>query len=333
MSIFDKRIAFKPFEYPEAVGYKEAISHSYWLVSEWNFIGDVHDFKVKFGNAEREVVRRTLLAISQVEVSVKKFWANVGDHLPKPEFDQVGAVFAESEVRHADAYSHLLQVLGLNGDFDAVLDVPAIRRRVDVLERALALPVNQSAHHAVNGDDEYEFVMKLTLFSLLVENVSLFSQFAIIKSFNQNYNALKDVDNVVQATMREEQIHALFGAYLVRLAIAEHPAWYGPEFERKVHEACQDSFWAEVAILDWIFEQGELPGLPKVALIEMIKSRFNQGLKLIGLAEAFYVDTELLEPLAWFEQEMMADTSTDFFHKKSTTYSKKVQAFRAEDLF
>jgi hypothetical protein len=42
MSIFDKRVAFKPFEYPEITEYKDAINHSYWLVSEFNFLSDIH---------------------------------------------------------------------------------------------------------------------------------------------------------------------------------------------------------------------------------------------------------------------------------------------------
>ena len=52
MSIFDKRVAFKPFEYPEVLEYKNAINHSYWLVSEWNFYGDVQDFNVRLTDTE-----------------------------------------------------------------------------------------------------------------------------------------------------------------------------------------------------------------------------------------------------------------------------------------
>ena len=36
--IFDKRIAFKPYEYPEVLKFREAIKHSRWDVEEFNFI-------------------------------------------------------------------------------------------------------------------------------------------------------------------------------------------------------------------------------------------------------------------------------------------------------
>ena len=45
-----------------------------------------------------------MLAISQVEVDVKKFWGNL-QHIPKYEFSAVGSVFSDSETRHAEAYS------------------------------------------------------------------------------------------------------------------------------------------------------------------------------------------------------------------------------------
>jgi ribonucleoside-diphosphate reductase beta chain len=179
MAIFDRRVAFKPFEYPEIVQYKEAINHSYWLVSEWNFTSDAQDYNVHLNQKEKSAVKNTLLAISQIEVAVKKFWTRLGDRFPKPEFEQVGVTCGESEVRHADAYSHLLQVLNLNTDFTLLLKNPAIQGRVDYLNKYLA---------NAQAQDNKNYTMTLTLFSIFIENVSLFSQFAIIKSFNKHMN-------------------------------------------------------------------------------------------------------------------------------------------------
>lgn len=195
MSIFDKRVAFKPFEYPEVLEYKNAINHSYWLVSEWNFLGDVQDFSVKLNDTERSVLKNAMLAISQIEISVKKFWTKLGDRFPKAEFEQVGVTFGESEVRHADAYSHLLQTLGMNNEFDNLLENPVIQGRVDYLTKYLK---------GASDNSNENYTLTLTLFSIFIENVSLFSQFLIIKSFNKYMNCLKDIDNVVQATQKEE---------------------------------------------------------------------------------------------------------------------------------
>ena len=119
-NVFEKRLNLKPYEYPELYEYVPAIRHSYWIHTEFNFTSDVQDFKTKLNDAERSAIKNTMLAISQIEVSVKSFWGDIYHRIPKPEIGSVGATFAESEVRHADAYSHLLEILGLNADFEEI---------------------------------------------------------------------------------------------------------------------------------------------------------------------------------------------------------------------
>ncbi len=324
-NVFEKRLALKPFEYPEAEGFKLSIQNSYWLIGKFGkFESDKQDFHTKLTKEEKNAVKNSLLAISQIEVSVKKFWGKLGDRFPKPEFDQVGAVFAESEVRHADAYSKLLEVLGLQQEFDAVLEIAAIQGRVEYLTKYLS--------NASDNNNE-KYTLTLALFALFVENVSLFSQFVVIKSLNKYKNVLKDVDNVVQATQQEEQVHADFGMYLINKIKTENPDWFDEEFYQKIYRACKKAYLAEEEIIDWIFEAGELEFLTKDLVKEFIKDRFNRSVIGIGGDPVFEVNEEMLNGLQWFEEELNAQTATDFFNKKPTTYSKGLQSFKEDDLF
>lgn len=324
MGIFDKRVAFKPFEYPGITQYKDAINHSYWLISEWNFIGDIHDFKVNLTEIQRHAIKNALLAISQIEVSVKRFWTKLGDRFPKAEFEQVGVTFGESEIRHADAYSHLLEVLGFNDEFSQLLDNEVVQGRVDYLTKYLK-------GAADNSDESY--TLTLALFSIFIENVSLFSQFLVIKSFNKYLNVLKDVDNVVQATQQEETIHALFGAFVINKIREEYPGWFNEDFYAKLYRACKKAYEAESKIVDWMFEAGELDFLPKDVVKEFVKDRFNKSLSLIGGEPVFEINQGMLSQIKWFDEELHAEVNTDFFHKKSTNYSKFSQSYQADDLF
>jgi ribonucleoside-diphosphate reductase beta chain len=117
-NIFSKRVNLKPYDYPELIEYVDAIRHSYWVHTEFNFTSDIQDFKVHLNEKEQSAVQRAMLAISQIEIAVKTFWGDLYKRMPKPEIGSVGATFAESEVRHADAYSHLIQLLGLNNEFE-----------------------------------------------------------------------------------------------------------------------------------------------------------------------------------------------------------------------
>lgn len=323
-NIFEKRTSFRPFEYSEIEQFKSAIQHSVWLFSEWSFVSDVQDFHTKLNPIEKNAIKNALLAISQIEVSVKRFWAKIGERFPKAEFDQVGIVFAESEVRHSDAYSHLLQVLGLNGDFEMLLQNPVIQGRVDYLTKYLK---------GASDNSNENFTLTLTLFSLFIENVSLFSQFALIKSFNKYLNVLKDVDNVVQATQQEEQIHALFGAKLLTIIKEENPNWFNEEFYAKLGRACKKAYQHECNIIDWMLEAGDLPFISADTLKEFIKYRFNESLALIDGQPIFEIDHDKLVSLKWFTEELNGQIAVDFFHKKSTAYSKNMKAITEDELF
>ena len=322
--IFSKRTNLKPYEYPELVEYVDAIRHSYWVHTEFNFTSDIQDFKVHLTDAERTAVKRAMLAISQIEIAVKTFWGDIYKRMPKPEIGNVGATFAESEVRHADAYSNLIQILGLNKEFETLLEVPSIRRRIKYLEKTI------TNSKAVENRDYFESVV---LFSMFVENVSLFSQFLVIMSFNKHKNVLKGTSNAVEATSKEENIHAEFGFDLVNTIKSENPTWWTKELVEDLVEATREAYDAESSIIDWIFEEGDLDFLSKTQTLEFIKHRFNVSLNSIGIDSIFDVDEDILATTEWFDDEILTTKHTDFFNKRSINYSKKTKSITEDDLF
>ena len=323
-NMFEKRINLKPYEYPELYEYVPAIRHSYWIHSEFNFTSDIQDFKTRLSERERSAIKNTMLAISQIEVAVKTFWGDIYHKIPKPEIGSVGATFAESEVRHADAYSHLLEILGLNNEFEQLKKKPVIMKRVKYLETALS---------NAKSENHQQYTESVLLFSLFIEHVSLFSQFLIIMAFNKHRNMLKGVSNVVEATSKEEQIHGDFGIDLIKILKTEQPGWFDANYEQKIQEMCKNAFDAESSIVDWIFEEGELDFLPKNQIIEFIKDRFNRSLESIGVAKIFNTDNDLVSETEWFNDEIIGTKHGDFFVKRSINYSKRTQSITGDDLF
>ena len=322
--IFEKRINLKPYEYPHLYEYVPAIRHSYWIHSEFNFTSDIQDFKIQLTDSERSAIKNTMLAISQIEVAVKSFWGDIYHRIPKPEIGSVGSTFAESEVRHADAYSHLLEILGLNSEFKELKKKPAIMKRVRYLETALKNS---------KSDDNREYAESILLFSLFIEHVSLFSQFLIIMAFNKHKNMLKGISNVVEATSKEEQIHGDFGIDLIKILQKENPDWFTKNYHESIQQMCKDAFEAESEVVDWIFENGELDFLPKAVVNEFLKNRFNNSLESIGIEKVFDVDQDLVSETEWFDDEIIGTKHGDFFVKRSINYSKKTQSITSDDLF
>ena len=324
LNIFEKRINLKPYEYPALYDYVPAIRHSYWIHTEFNFTSDIQDFKTRLTEIERSAIKNTMLAISQIEVAVKSFWGDIYGRMPKPEIGSVGATFAESEVRHHDAYSHLLEILGLNEEFKNLKKKPVIMMRVHYLETALK---------NAKSDDNKEYAESILLFSLFIEHVSLFSQFLIIMAFNKHKNMLKGISNVVEATSKEEQIHGDFGIDIIKIIKDENPEWFDDTYNSMIQEMCKDAFTAESRIVDWIFEDGELDFLPKAVVNEFIKNRFNNSLASIGIEKIFEIDESLLAQTEWFDDEIIGTKHGDFFVKRSINYSKRTQSITSDDLF
>ena len=323
-NIFEKRINLKPYEYPQLYEYVPAIRHSYWIHTEFNFTSDIQDFKSRLSDVEKNAIKNTMLAISQIEVAVKSFWGDLYHRMPKPEIGSVGATFAESEVRHADAYSHLLEILGLNKEFKALKKKPIIMKRVQYLE--IALKNSKS-------EEDKEYAESVLLFSLFIEHVSLFSQFLIIMAFNKHKNMLKGISNVVEATSKEEQIHGDFGIDLIKILQKEQPQWFTEEYKENIQAICNKAYKAECGLVDWIFEAGEIDFLPKAVINEFIKNRFNNSLESIGIDKIFDIDESLVAQTDWFDDEIIGTKHGDFFVKRSINYSKRTQSITSDDLF
>ncbi|MEJ2584747.1 MAG: ribonucleotide-diphosphate reductase subunit beta [Robiginitalea sp.] len=323
-NIFEKRINLKPYEYPQLYEYVPAIRHSYWIHTEFNFTSDVQDFKTRLNDVERNAIKNTMLAISQIEVAVKTFWGDIYHRMPKPEIGAVGSTFAESEVRHHDAYSHLLEILGLNHEFNNLKKNPVIMKRVHYLETALK---------NAKSEDNREYAESILLFSLFIEHVSLFSQFLIIMAFNKYKNMLKGISNAVEATSKEEQIHGDFGIDIIKILQEENPEWFDDGYKRMIQDVCREAYEAESKIVDWIFEAGELEFLPKKVVEEFIKNRFNKSLESIGITKIFNIDEAVLQETEWFDDEIIGTKHGDFFVKRSINYSKRTQSITSEDLF
>jgi ribonucleoside-diphosphate reductase beta chain len=271
---------------------------------------------------EAEIVKKAMLAISQIEVQVKSFWAKIGDKMPKPEIQAVGVTFGESEVRHADAYSNLLEIMGLNSEFETLLEVPAIKKRIAYLEQSIQAPV-----------DDKDYFHKIILFALFVENVSLFSQFLIMMAFNKHRNVLKGISNAVEATSKEEDVHARFGFELVNIIKTENPNWFDNDTIKEVNRLCREAYKAESSIVDWIYGDQDLEFLPKETVKEFLKHRFNKSLVAIGMNALWEVDRNIIQTTDWFEEEVLSTKNVDFFVKRSTAYSKNTKAFTGDNLF
>jgi ribonucleoside-diphosphate reductase beta chain len=298
--------------------------NGFWTDKEFSFKSDVQQFKVNLSDQEREIIIRTLSAIGQIEVAVKTFWAKLGENLPHPSLQDLGYVMANVEVIHNNAYERLISVLGLENVFEENLKLDWIQGRVNYLRKYT---------HRFYKDSKKQYLYALILFTLFVENVSLFSQFYVINWFARFKNVLKDTDQQVKYTRNEENLHALVGIKIINTIRKEYPELFDAELENKILLEAGEAFKSESKIVDWMVNGIKEEGLDANILKEFIKNRINESLSQIGFRKAFEVNNELLKSTKWFEEELLGNNMTDFFHSRPVEYSKKNQSFNEDDLF
>lgn len=322
--IFSEQISRKPDHYPWTQDFISAMHNGFWTHKEFNFSSDVQDFKINLNEQEKQIITRALSTIGQLEISVKKFWAKLGDNLPHPSINDMGYVMANVEVIHGDAYERLLEVLGIDDSFEEILELDIIRGRVNYLRKHL---------HKFHSDNKKQFIYSLILFTLFVENIALFSQFYTISWFGRYKNLLKDTNKQVEYTSREENLHAQIGIKLINTIRAEHPELFDDELRTKIEYEAKEAVKYECEIIEWIVNGYDHEKLNSPLLMEFIKNRMNESLVQIGYAKVFEVDETQIAKTSWFDEQILGNNMTDFFHSRPVEYAKNSQSFDAEDLF
>ena len=311
MGLFDERIAYKPFEYPEY--YNEGWlkqAQAFWLHTEIPMSGDVKDWNEKLTEAEKNLVGNILLGFAQTECAVSDYWTQkVVSWFPKHEIQQMAMMFGSQETIHAVAYSYLNETLGLE-DFEAFLHEPATAERFDNLV-------------AYDGSDPVDIGRSLAIFSAFAEGVSLYSAFAVLYSF-QLRNLLKGIGQQMKWSVRDESLHSRMGCRLYR-HMCEEKDFLKETCKPHIVDAAHIMHDAEMKYIDKMFEAGDIEGLKSYDLKQFIKKRLNEKLVELGyneLAKEFEYDKEAAKNLDWFYHLTGGHTHTDFFAIRPTDYSK-----------
>ena len=322
MGLFDERIPYKPFEYPDyyTEGWLKQ-AQAFWLHTEIPMSGDVKDWNEKLTAKEKNLVGNILLVFAQTECAVSDYWTQkVVSWFPKHEIQQMAMMFGSQETVHAVAYSYLNETLKLE-DYEAFLHEPATAERFDNLV-------------AYDGKDTTGIGKSLAVFSAFAEGVSLYSAFAVLYSF-QLRNLLKGIGQQMKWSVRDESLHSRMGCQLFRHMCEE---------DDKLLENCREDILSAAKIMveleekyiDKMFEMGDIEGMKSYDLKQFIRKRANEKLVELGyldLGSVFAYDEKAADNLDWFYHLTGGHTHTDFFAIRSTDYSKANEGEDFEDVW
>ena len=322
MGLFDERIPYKPFEYPEY--YNEGWlkqAQAFWLHTEIPMSSDVKDWNEKLTKKEKNLVGNILLGFAQTECAVSDYWTQkVVSWFPKHEIQQMAMIFGSQETIHAVAYSYLNETLGLE-NFEAFLQDKATMERFDNLI-------------SYDGNNTTGIARSIAIFSAFAEGVSLYSAFAVLYSF-QLRNLLKGVGQQMKWSVRDESLHSKMGCQLFRHMCEEDPKLLNKS-KKDIFDAAETMLKAEEKYIDKMFELGDIENLKAYDLKQFIRKRLNEKIIELGYTNKrkyFDFDENAAKNLDWFYHLTGGHTHTDFFAIRPTDYSKANEGEDFEDIW
>jgi ribonucleoside-diphosphate reductase beta chain len=329
-NLFENRISYKPFEYPEydLEGWMPQ-SQAHWLHTEISMQGDIKDWNENLSESEKNLVGNILLGFAQTECAVSDYWTTqVTKWFPKHEIKEMAMAFGYFETIHARAYSYLNETLGLE-NFEAFLHEPTTSAKFEFLTQTKG--EYSYADLSQSATARSEVARSLAIFSAFAEGVSLYSSFAVLYSF-QLRNLLKGIGQQMKWSVRDESLHSRMGCSLFRHMCIEYPE-LKDQVQSQVEDAARLMVQMELNFIDKMFEMGDLENLKRDDLKNFILRRANEKLDELGYSSIFEYDVESANELDWFYHLTGGVTHTDFFAIRPTDYAKAGEGDDWDDIF
>ena len=306
-----KREHYKPFVYPWAYEYFKKARKMVWEPEEVPLQEDIHDWNDKLTHRERNLLTQLFRFFTQADTDILAggYCDRYIPMFPHPEIRMMLVEFASAEANHQDAYSQLLDTIGMaESEYQAFHDFAVMREKHEYLFTDRAAGLSKTEKRALD----------LAIFSAFGEGMQLFSSFAILMSFKQR-NLMKGMSTIVEWSIRDESLHVEAMIQLFHTLIKENPKVWTDKFKAIIYQTCREMVDLEDGFIDLAFEMGDIEGITAEDAKKYIRYIADRRLLQLGL-KANYGETE--NPFEWLEWMLNAHTHTNFFEGRSTEYSK-----------
>jgi ribonucleoside-diphosphate reductase beta chain len=308
MSILKNRDSYKPFHYPFAYkAYKLARAMA-WEPHEIPLAEDVSDWSRRLTDNERSLLTQLFRFFTQADVDIARgYFEKYGPRFPHPEVRMMFGAFMDMEANHIDAYSNLIDTLGIpESEYSAFQNYKAMRDKHEFM-------FDSTIGHSIT-----DLAVDIAVFSAFGEGMQLFSSFAILLSF-QKRGLLKGMSTTVEWSMRDESLHVASMIELFHTLIKEHPRVWNDETKKRIYETARRMVELEDAFIDQAFSLGAVDGIDAESTKRYIRYIADRRLLQLGLKPNFGVKEN---PFDWLDWLMNAPTHSNFFETRSTEYSK-----------
>jgi ribonucleoside-diphosphate reductase beta chain len=305
MSLTEPSKVYKPFKYPWAFQYWERQQKIHWLADEVPMGQDVVDFN-RLDTRMKALVTNIFRMFVQADIDVSQCYHKIYQRIFKPtEVAMMLAAFSNMETVHIQAYSHLLDTLGLpESEYHAFLEYEEMKAKHAFL-------------HSFDPQDPHEVALSLAGVSGFGEGLQLFASFAVLLNFPRQ-NLLKGMGQIVSWSVRDESLHCegimrLFHAYLAENTIDR------VRLNEDITKLAKDAIEIEDKFIELAFSGGDVTGLSAAELKQYIRYMADLRLRQLGVDTVYGIEKN---PLPWVDAQAVAIEHANFFEQQATEYSK-----------
>ena len=182
MTVLDKRVTYKPLNYPWAYEYYQLSEKMHWVPQEVKLDRDVRDWNAKMTPAQKNLVSNILKFFTQGDVDVAQGYIEKFMPLfPQPELRMMMSSFAAREAVHIEAYSLLIDTLGLpETEYSAFLDYEVMAAKHNYVDSFDPTLFQGAGDYALR-----EVAKALAVYPAFTEGLQLFSSFVMLLSFQR----------------------------------------------------------------------------------------------------------------------------------------------------
>lgn len=306
-SILTPRPYFKPFSHPKAFEFYKTHESMHWIPDEVPLHQDVLDWKTKLTKQEKHFLTQIFRLFTQSDVDVAGAYANKYIPLfPKPEIRMMLLSFAAREAVHIQAYSHLIDTLGMpETTYKQFMEYEAMAEKHDYIESLL-------------GTDKDMIVQQIAAFSAFTEGMQLFSSFIMLLNFTR-FNKMNGMGQIIAWSIKDESVHVEGMTWLFKEFLKEHKDIWTDELKSQLYQIAEKMVELEDKFIDLAFETGGVEGLAIEEVKKYIRYIADRRLIGLGMKGIFKVKTN---PLPWVEEILNAPEHANFFEQRATAYAK-----------
>ena len=316
MNITTEQPLYGRKDYPQAVEFMEQQQNVNWFAQEIKVEKDKQDFLVEMDEAQLNLAKINTQVFVQLEQDVGAIWDQISHWFPHFEIEAAATQMKCMEISvHAPFYQKLSDVLLINP-----LETEALQRDVESINKKLKL-----LSSVIKNAEQNKLLALATL--TMIEQVLLFSNFAMLKSFQANgnnyaINTMQGLDMVI----RDETIHGEFAKFLyhtlLKETLEEDPSYDIKALEDAIVEIGAEILAHEDAVTDYIFETEEttINAISRKELKGFTRERMNFVFESLNVTTRYKDCTNTISD--WFFKTKDAMSITDFFARGASSYTR-----------